>query len=299
MRMRHLHYFLIVAEEQNFSRAAARVHIEPSPLSRAMKDLESELGVRLLQRINGRIQLTLAGEVFREEARRMLAFMDNAKSRVKAAATGCRGQLRVGLANNLAQSRLTKLLARCREDEPRTAIRIEEMANKDLAKALGHDEIDIGFSVDTEAGNGLCTKVAWWDRLVIAIPKNHPLLSLDKIPLTEVIRYSLVLCHPDSCPGGYNIIHQWCCDTASPPLMIAQYISGIESMIMLVAAGYGIGLALESQITLYDHPDVIIRPVTDDVPPTPTLIVTRDKPPSDELSRFIARIQDIGQTEEA
>lgn len=88
MRIRHLRYFLVVADELSFSRAAARVHIEPSPLSRAIKELEAELGVRLLQRNRGRIKLTWAGEVFREEARRMLTFMDGARTRVQAAARG-------------------------------------------------------------------------------------------------------------------------------------------------------------------------------------------------------------------
>nr|EKT9494760.1 LysR family transcriptional regulator [Pseudomonas aeruginosa] len=92
MRIRHLRYFLVVAEELNFSRAAERIHIEPSPLSRAMRDLEVELGVHLFQRTRGRIRLTWAGEVFREEAHRMLTFMDGARTRVRAAASGYRGR---------------------------------------------------------------------------------------------------------------------------------------------------------------------------------------------------------------
>ncbi|WPM25649.1 LysR family transcriptional regulator [Pseudomonas sp. P1B16] len=86
MRIRNLRYFLVVAEELSFSAAATRVHIEPSPLSRAIKELEAELGVRLLHRTRGRIRLTWAGEVFREEAHRMLSFMDGARTRVHAAA---------------------------------------------------------------------------------------------------------------------------------------------------------------------------------------------------------------------
>ncbi|MDM3063963.1 LysR family transcriptional regulator [Citrobacter sp. CK180] len=132
MRIRHLHYFLIVAEEQSFARAAARVHIEPSPLSRAIKELETQLGVRLLDRTKGRIRLTWPGEVFREEARRMLAFMDNAQTRVNSASQGYRGRLRIGLADSLAQPRLTRLLARCREEEPRTEIRIDEMTVNEM-----------------------------------------------------------------------------------------------------------------------------------------------------------------------
>lgn len=143
MKIRHLHYFLVVAEELSFSRAAARVHIEPSPLARAIKELEVELGAHLFNRVRGRIRLTWAGEVFREEARRMLTFMEGARTRVHAAERGYRGRLRIALTDGLAQPRLTQLLARCREEEPLTEVRIVEMTVKEMVNALGHDQIDV------------------------------------------------------------------------------------------------------------------------------------------------------------
>ncbi|MBA4243733.1 MAG: LysR family transcriptional regulator [Pseudomonas sp.] len=295
MRIRHLHYFLIVAEELSFSRAAARVHIEPSPLSRAIKELEAELGVGLFQRTRGRIRLTWAGEVFREEARRMLTFMENAQTRAQAAARGYRGRLRIGLTDSLAQPRLTRLLARCREEEPLTEVKIVEMTVTEMVKALGHDQIDAGFTVHPELTNGFVKEVVWTDRPAIAIPRNHPLLALEKIPLPEVARHALILCHPELCSGGYNVIRRWFCEYTLPSPTVAEYVSGHEPMMMLVAAGYGIGVGLASQITLYSHPDVIIRPVTDDVPSAATFITMLDHPPSEELSRFISRAQQVGE----
>ncbi|MCQ4320318.1 LysR family transcriptional regulator [Stutzerimonas stutzeri] len=294
MRIRHLRYFLVVAEELSFSRAATRVHIEPSPLSRAIKELESELGTRLFHRIQGRIRLTWAGEVFQEEARHVLMRMDGARARVHAAARGFRGRLRIGLADNLAQPRLTRLLACCREEEPLTEIKIVEMTVSEMVKALGHDQIDAGFTVHTEPGSRLIKEVVWTDRPAIAIPRNHPLLSLDKIPLREVARHPLILCHPERCSGGHDVIRNWFCAPTLPSLNVAEYVSGHEPMMMLVAAGYGIGVGLSSQVTLYKHSDVIIRPVTDDVPSTATVIAMLDKPPSDELARFIARALQVG-----
>lgn len=90
MRIRHLQYFLIVAQEQSFVRAAARANIEPSPLSRAIKDLEEQLGVQLLNRTKGRITLTWCGEVFRDEARRIIEYIESAKTRVAAASSDSR-----------------------------------------------------------------------------------------------------------------------------------------------------------------------------------------------------------------
>lgn len=295
MRIRHLHYFLIVAEELSFSRAAARVHIEPSPLSRAIKELEAELGVRLFQRASGRIRLTWSGEVFREEAHRMLTFMEGARTRVHAAARGYRGRLRIGLTDSLAQPQLTKLLARCREEEPLTEVRIIEMTTKEMTRALGNDQIDAAFTIQTELSAGFVNEVVWTDRSVTAIPKNHPLLSFEKITPHEVARHALILYHPELCPSLHDAIRRGFCEFTLPLPEIAEYVSGHESMMMLVAAGYGIGLGLESQTALYNHPDVIIRPFTDDVPSTLTFIARLDKPPSEELSRFIARAQQVGE----
>lgn len=295
MRIRHLRYFLVVAEELSFARAAARVHIEPSPLSRAIKELESELGVSLFQRTKAGIRLTRAGEVFQEEARRMLNFMEGAQSRVLAAEKGYRGRLRIGLADGLAQPFLTKLLARCREEEPLTEVKIVEMTVQEMIKALEHDQIDAGFTMHTELSTGLVKEAVWTDRPIIAIPRNHPLLSLEKIPIREVARHTMILCHPELCSGGYDVIHRWFREATLPFPTNVEYVSGHEPMMMLVAAGYGIGVGLASQVTLYSHPDVIVRPVTDDVPSTATFIAMLDKPPTEELSRFISRARQIGE----
>lgn len=295
MRIRHLRYFLVVAEELSFSRAAARVHIEPSPLSRAIRELEVELGAHLFQRTRGRIRLTWAGEVFREEAHRMLTFMEGARTRVHAAARGYRGRLRIGLTDSLAQLQLTKLLACCREEEPLTEVRIIEMTTKEMIRALGNDQIDAAFTVQNELSSGFVNEVVWTDRPVIAIPRNHPLLSFEKITPHEVSRHALILYHPELCPGVYEAIRRGFCEFRLPLPAIAEYVSGHESMMMLVAAGYGIGLGLESQTTLYNHPDVIIRSFTDEVPRTATFITMLDKPPSEELSRFIGRAQRVGE----
>lgn len=295
MRIRHLRYFLIVAEELSFARAASKIHIEPSPLSRAIRQLEAELEVSLLQRNRGRIQLTWAGEVFKKEAKRILSYIDDARTRVQSAARGYRGRLRIGLADSLAQPRMTRLLARCREEEPLTEIRLVEMTVTEMMKALDHGQIDAGFTVHTDLSSGLVKEVVWTDRPAIAIPRNHPLLSLDQIPLQEVARHPLILCHPELCSGGYDVICRWFCSSSLPSLTIAEYVSGHEPMMMLVAAGYGIGVGLGSQIGLYQNSDVIIRPVTDDIPSTATFITLLDKPPSEELRRFIARAQKIGE----
>ncbi|HHG5367049.1 TPA: LysR family transcriptional regulator [Pseudomonas aeruginosa] len=296
MRIRHLRYFLIVAEEQSFARAAARAHIEASPLSRVIKEMENQLGVQLFHRNNGRIKLTWPGEVFLEEARRIICFMDNAQTRVQSASQGYQGRLRIGLTDSLAQPRLTQLLARCREEEPRTEVRITEMTVSEMMHALNHDQIDVGLTVDNTEVPGYFKKAIWAERPAIAVPARHPLLALETIPVSQVLRYPLLLCHPERCAGGYNVIRRWFTDPSLPVPNVAEYVSGHEPMIMLVAAGYGIAICLDSQISLFNHPDVIVRPVAQEVPDTSTYTVTAKQEHSAELRRFIQRALAVGET---
>lgn len=295
MRIRNLRYFLAVAEELNISRAAAKVHIEPSPLSRAIKELESELGAHLLQRTQGRIRLTWAGEVFREEAQRMIKHMEGARSRVHAAALGYRGRLRIGLTDNLTQPKITKLLARCREEEPLTEIKIIEMTVKAMDEALRHDLIDAGFTLHPQLTKGIAKKVVWTDQPVIAIPKNHPLLSFEKISLQEISRHAVIIAHPELCAGGYEATCRRFCEFTLPLPEIVEYVSGHEPLMMLVAAGHGIGIGLKSQTMFYNNPDVIIRPFTDDMTSVPIFLAYPDRTQSEEMRRFIIRAHDIGR----
>jgi DNA-binding transcriptional LysR family regulator len=201
----------------------------------------------------------------------------------------------LGLADSLTQPKLTRLLARCREEEPLTEIHIIEMTAYEMVKALNYDQIDVGFTVHAGTNHGIVKEAVWVDRLVIAIPKNHPLLSFKKISPQEIPGQRLILCHPESCSEGCDVILHWFSDFGLPEPTIAEYVSGHEPMMMLVAAGYGIGL--KSQIALYNHPDVIVCPITDEMPNAATYIVTQDKPSSDTLTRFIDRARQIGQME--
>jgi len=298
MRIRYLHYFLAVAEELSISRAAAKVHIEPSPLSRIIKEMELELGAELFHRTQRRLRLTWAGEVFREEAQRMTLFMESTRERVHAAALGYRGRLRIGLTDSLAQPRLTKLLALCREEEPLTEIKITEMTVKEMIAGLRHDLIDAAFTLHPEPITGVVKETVWTDQPVIAIPKNHPLLSFEKISLREISRHAVILAHPELCAGGHEVTYRRFCELSLSLPKIFEYASGHEALMMLVAAGRGVGVCLQSQAMLYAHPDVIIRPFTDDITSVPILIAKLDKPQPEEMRRFIARVFDIGRRTE-
>ena len=120
------------------------------------------------------------------------------------------------------------------------------------------------------------------------------ILSYDRLPFKDVLRFPLVLCHPEKCAGGYKLFQKMLRQSGLPPPEIAEYISGHEPMMLLVAAGYGVGFGLESQAALYGHHDVVIRPLAEDIVSASTYIVTCDLPNPPELQRFIERARKVG-----
>src|SRR5207244_7034371 len=201
MEFRHLRSFLAMADELHFGRAAEKLHIEQSPLSRAIKELEEELGVVLFDRTTRSTTLTRAGRLFQAHVQRVFAALQQARDSVNAAASGFHGQLRVALSDGIALSRLPALLALCRQEEPEVEIRFFEVSLSQQIKGLHDDLYDVGFAQSDEVGDGLVAELVWSDELMVAVPARHPLLTHQRIPLEELLRHPLVLCDSQMCEG--------------------------------------------------------------------------------------------------
>lgn len=201
MELRHLRCFLAVAEELHFARAAQRLHIEQSPLSRAIKELEEELGVQLFARTTRSTRLTHAGKLFTDHVSRVFIALEQARDAVKAAVNGFDGQLRIALSDGITPSRLSTLLARSREEDPEVEIKLFEVPLAQQVRGLHDDLYDAGFSMTEDAGDGIFAESAWDDQLMVAVPARHPVLVYKRIPLEEVLRYPLVLGDPAICEG--------------------------------------------------------------------------------------------------
>jgi DNA-binding transcriptional LysR family regulator len=288
MELRHLRYFLAVAEELHFARAAERLHIEQSPLSRAIKDLESDLGVCLFERTTRSTHLTWAGQVFLDETRRVMTTLEQAVSTTKAAASGYRGTLRVALSDGVAQPWFSTLLAQCREEEPDVEIRLFEATSAEQMRGLRDKLYDAGFALSSEPGEGITAQAVWNDPLVIAVPARHPLLVYKRIPLAEVIRYPLVLCQPEQCEGYYRQIDRILRTVRAEPT-VAEHVASFDLMMTLVAAGYGLGFAKESHIAFCRHPEIVARPLAGKPQVLTTYLLRPNSEPSEPLSRFITR----------
>ncbi|MDP3885503.1 LysR family transcriptional regulator [Hydrogenophaga sp.] len=288
MELRHLRCFLAVAQELHFARAAEKLHIEQSPLSRAIKELEEELGVRLFDRNTRSTRLTRSGQVFAEHVPRVFAALTQAKDSVRAVSAGYQGQLRIALSGGISQSRLTVLLSRCREEEPDTEIRLYEVSLVQQIKGLESDLYDAGFAQSPEVDESLLAVPAWSDPVVVAVPSRHPLLIHKQLPLEEVLRYPLVLCDPTTCEGGCRQLARVLRTTALEPI-VAERVASHDLMVTLVAAGYGLGFSTEAHVSTSHHPEIVTRPLAGRTPVLTTYLIRRIGEPSEALHRFVER----------
>jgi DNA-binding transcriptional LysR family regulator len=188
MEFRHLRCFIAVAEELHFARAAERLRIEQSPLSRAIKELEEGLGVKLFVRTTRSTRLTRAGKLFQEHVPRVFTALQQARDSVKAAANGFHGQLRVALSDGITPSRFSTFLALCRQEEPEIEIRLSEVSLAQHIKGLHDDLYDVGFAQSDEVGDGVIAEPVWDDPLMIAVPARHPLLNYKRMLCPTVFR---------------------------------------------------------------------------------------------------------------
>jgi len=292
MELRHLRCFLAVAEELHFARAAEKLHIEQSPLSRAIKELEEELGVRLFNRTTRSTRLTRAGKLFLEHVPRVFTILEQARQSVKAVAAGYHDQLRVALSDGITPSRLSALLAQCRQEEPDVEIRLFEMPLSQQIRGLHDDLYDVGFAQSDEVGDGIVAEPVWSDPLMVVVPARHPLLAHKRIPLNEVLRYPLVMCDPQSCEGYGQQIARILRRVDADPL-IAEHVTSLELMLTLVSAGYALALIGASQIIAYQNFGVVARPLAGRSPVLITYLLRRTVDPPETLSRFIDRVSPI------
>jgi len=297
MELRHLRCFLAVAEELHFARAAERLHIEQSPLSRAIKELEEELGVVLFARTTRSTRLTRAGKLFSDHVPRVFAALQQARDSVKAAANGFHGQLRIALSDGITPSRLPALLALCRQEEPEVEIRLTEVPLAQQIKGLHDDLYDVGFARADEVGDGIVAMPVWNDPLMVAVPARHPLLAHKRIPLEELLRYPLVLCDQQACEGHARQVERVLRRVDMEPL-VAERVASCDLMMALVSAGFALGLTGAAHIAASREQGVVARPLVGRSPMLTTNLLRLDSEPSETLARFIERVKAIESPED-
>jgi DNA-binding transcriptional LysR family regulator len=158
-----------------------------------------------------------------------------------------------------------------------------------MRQPAGWRLFDAGLAHATEVGEGIVVQSVWSDPLVIVVPARHPLLAHKRIPLEELIRYPLVLCHPEIYEGCYRQIERILRAVDAEPI-VDEYAASFDLMMTLVAAGYGLSFANESHMLVCRHPEVVARPLARRPLMLTTYLLRPNTEPSEPLSRFVARV---------
>jgi len=289
MELRHLRYFIVLAEELNFTRAAERLHIEQSPLSRVIKDLEEELGTPLFHRGRRGSRLTTAGDVLLTDARQVLAMMEQMRKNVRAIASGYRGVIRIAISDGAVEPRLSGLLARLRADEPELEVRMSDVPLSSQLRGLRDGHFDVGLALSNDVGKGIVAEAIWVDPLLAVVPLSHPLLAFPRVPLHELVRHPLVLCDPAVREGCSQQITRFLRAEGGEPI-IAEYAGSIDMMLIFVAAGYGVGFVTDAQMEICRHPEVAMRPVDAKEAMMTTYLLQPASGRSELAERFVVRL---------
>ncbi|AOJ78292.1 LysR family transcriptional regulator [Burkholderia ubonensis] len=288
MELRHLRYFLAVAAASNFTKAAQALGIGQPPLSQQIKALESELGVELFKRTARGAELTLAGEVFAEEARRVLDDAERAARAAKRAARGEIGHLRVGFTGTAAfNSKVSDLIRRFREAFPDAELTLQEATSGVLFDALEAGRLDVGI-VRPERRIADTLHAADWDEepMFVALPVAHRLARRRRIDLAELADESFVQVPREAGSALFDDIVAACNAAGFEPRM-AQPAPQIASAVTLVAAGLGVSI-VPNAITQVQVAGVVYRPVADDGLRARLAIASRRDAQSPVVRNFLA-----------
>lgn len=251
---RQLRYFVAVAEELSFTRAALRLHLSQPPLSQQIQSLEQDLGVRLLERTKRHVALTEPGRVFLEQARQILAKADEARSEVTAAAAGYSGQLRLAYTVSVSfHPALPQALLRYGQIAPNVRLKLSEMYTEPQFAALLAGEIDVGFVRDEPVhaldARDLRFDVIDREPLLLALPAGHHLAKRDCLRLAEVAGDAFVSQPRELASTLYDRLVKLAATAGFQPT-IAQHAQQINGLLALVAAGLGLALVPASMRTV-------------------------------------------------
>jgi len=250
MDLRHLRYFLCVAEEMHFGRAAERLGISQPPLSQQIKALEEELGIRLFDRTSRRVRLTREGELFAPEARRTLQQADHAIAVARQAQRGEVGRLALGFtASAPFVPAISRSLYRFRQGYPAVQLSIQELGRTEQLAALEQGEIDIAMVRGTERPvlpDGFVTTCLSEENMVLALWEDHPLAHRAQAPAIADLRDETLVLYTITAGAGFNEYLVRLCEEEGFPLRIEYEVSGLATLLGLVAAGFGVSILAQS-----------------------------------------------------
>ncbi len=261
MELRHLRYFVAVAEEENVTRAAARLHVAQPALSRQVRDLEEAVGVVLFERQARALRLTEAGRLFLDEARKVLAQVEVALQTVREFAHGQRGELHVGYAPSLTTEILPRALRLFYEACPRVQVRLHDLSTEEMLAGLRAGQLQAALLArSSRAGlEGLVFREVARLPMAVAMAQGHPLCRKKKLTPAAFAGLPYVAYSRAEYPEYHAMLEQAFRKTRPAPVLAAEFDSS-TALIAAVEAGAGFAIVQESFSNLSGN-RLIIRPL--------------------------------------
>ncbi|UFU05595.1 LysR substrate-binding domain-containing protein [Ruania halotolerans] len=289
MELQQLRYVVAVAEESNFTRAAAKCFVVQSALSHQVKALEAELGVRLFARTSRRVELTPAGAAFLPAARASLEAAERAAAEASAAAGQVRGRLTVGVIPTVTAIDVPRVLAAFHRAHPEVGITMRVAASDVLQTSIARSTIDVGFLglPDGQDPKGVAWRLLGSDRLVIVLPREHALADAQCLRLSELVG-EVFADFPSGTPGRAQ--SDLAFEAAGLERHVAFEVMATDLMMALVRANLAITF-LPSRFVPED-PGLATVPVVDG-PARSEYLAWSDFNPSPAARAFLARVEDM------
>jgi DNA-binding transcriptional LysR family regulator len=288
MELRHLRYFVAVAEEQNVTRAAARLHVSQPPLSRQIRDLEEELDIALFEHGAKSVRLTEAGKVFLVEARAVLQRVEEAVQVAKAVATGKQGEIHVGYAPSLTVELLPRTLRVFQETHPGVRVQLHDLSTQEMLRELRNGKLHVALvvQVSPKVLAGFVFEELQRHAVCVAVHPAHPLARARKIGLAQIANERFIT----FTLAEYPEYHAWMADLFAPihktPQIVEEHDSA-TSLIAAVEAGRGVALVAKSFDCL-SGPRLKVRPLQPAPPPLIVGIAYKNEGQSAATKNFIA-----------
>jgi DNA-binding transcriptional LysR family regulator len=285
MELRHLRYFVAVAEELSFRRAAERLHLAQPPLSTQIKALEAELNVRLFNRSTRSVKLTPSGRVFLDEARAVLAGARQAEQRARSAEHGLLGTLRIGILAPTATPRLAGILREYRQKFPGVQLSLYESTSTEQLQRLRADQLDVGLLRPPIAFPELDSQFLEESPMVLAAPAGHRLARASKIGWRDFHNEPLVMIHPTLQHGYYDPFLERCAKAGAMPV-VGQYANDVHSKMWLISAGFGVAPTTKT-IAAVRRPGLVFRELPAGLPLVHTRLVWKRSNDAPVLRNFL------------
>ena len=289
--LRHLRYFIAVAEELNFRRAAERLNLAQPALSRAIQQLEHHVAVRLLNRTNRRVELTEAGRVFLDGCRRSMASLEKAAAEARKAGVGEIGHFTVGYTDFAISGVLPHILEKFRRHYPGVTVDLLHRFTTQQYDDLDKRMIDFGFMTGPAAAPGLAHMTVQRDRFVVVLSEKHPLAEREEIPLPMLAREPFVVGIASAWKHYHRHVDALCQSAGFTPRVVQEAFNS-EGIFGLIAANMGLTIHVEC-VRNYYRTGLAIRPLEDVDACVPTEMAWFPANTTPVMERFIEFVQRV------